>query len=168
MQFLSAFWSQPSSRYRNFQLVFTLLTLNFALPAVSYVVAPEIAAEQFSSINQLLGGGPYLAPESESRVWRYLGAANVMTLGLMCLLMQLDLRRYFVILLPLTFLKAYNATLYAGGYLTTGQPAFLAVAVFDYLTSALFVVFSRRAYADIGGRPDRDLVPPPGIRRGGR
>lgn len=158
---LRDFLRQPARRYRDFQLVFTALTLNFALPAVSYVVAPEVAAEQISRINELLGGGPYTAPESASRVWRYLGAANVMTLALMCFLLQLDLRRYFVVLLPLTFLKAYNATLFLVGGLVTGAPALVAIAIFDYLTSAAFVFFSRRAHAEIRVLDDALLVPRP-------
>jgi hypothetical protein len=164
MSILRSFFGQPHRRYRDFQIVFALLTLNFSIPAVSYVVAPEIAHEQFSRIGEMFGGGAYTAPEPASRVWRYLGAANVMTLGLMCFLMQLNLRRNYVLLGPLTFLKAYNATLFAGGFAVTGYPAFLAIALFDFLTSAAFVFFSRRAYRAIEGRPDGELVPRPGWR----
>ncbi|MCK6549093.1 hypothetical protein L6R52_24835 [Myxococcota bacterium] len=158
---MGGFFSQPSRAYRDFQIAFTVLTLNFTLPALSYIFAPEIAAEQLSQINELLGGGPYTAPESESRVWRYLGSANVMTLGLMCFLLQLDLRRYYATLFPLTFLKAFNATLFVGGFITTGAPMFLAVAIFDYVTSVAFVFFARRAHRDVAARRDDALVPRP-------
>src|SRR5687767_491616 len=109
---MGAFWRQPCRAYRNFQIAFTILTLNFAIPAVSYALTPDTAMKQWVEINDVLGGAPYLFPEAESRVWRYLGAANVMTLGLMCFLLQWNLRRYRPVLLPLAFLKGYNATLF--------------------------------------------------------
>lgn len=158
----TAFFAQPAKRYRNFQLVFTLLTLNFALPAVSYAVAPEIAQEQFARIEALLGGEPYTFNEAGSRVWRYLGAANVATLALMCLLLQLDLRRNYRMLIPLTFLKGYNASLYLLGFAADpAHRAFLAVGLFDALTCVAFVYFARTARAEIEGRPDAELVPRP-------
>ncbi len=151
MSWLRAFWTQPNRRYRDFQIVFTLLTLNFAIPAVSYVLAPQVATETFSRIGEILGGGPYRVPEHESRLWRYLGAGNVMTLAFMCALLQWDLRRYYPVLVPLTFLKACDATLLLSGYFATGYPAFVAAALFDYLTCAAFVFFARRGYAEIAG-----------------
>lgn len=158
---LRAFWRQPSSAYRNFQIAFAILTLNFFLPAISYVVAPEIAQESFSDIGRVLGGGAYGFPEAQSRVWRYLGAANVMTLALMCFLMMRDLRRYYVLLWPLCFLKGYNAALFVAGWFSTGYPAFLAVGLFDFATVAAFVHFSRAAWRRMIARPDEPLVPAP-------
>ena len=156
-----AFWRQPCRRYRDFQIAYTLLTLNFVLPAISYAVAPETAMEQLTWLNALLGGAPYTFPEAASRVWRYLGAANVMTLGLMCALLQLDLKRFYPVLVPLTFLKAYNATLFLFGFFAAPQyKVLLAVALFDYLTSAAFVFFARRARGEIEGFSGA-LVPRP-------
>jgi hypothetical protein len=156
------FWCQPCRRYRDFQVVFTLLTLNFVVPAVSYALRPEIAAAQFAAINELLGGAPYTFPEAGSRLWRYLGAANVMTLGLLCLLLQLDLRRYRASLGILVFLKSYNATLFLFGFVAATQfPALLAVALFDYATSLAFWFFATRAHHEIADRPNADLVPAP-------
>ncbi|MBI3185581.1 MAG: hypothetical protein HYZ28_25870 [Myxococcales bacterium] len=156
------FLFQPNRRYRDFQLVFTLLTANFFFPALSYVLTPEIAAEQMGRINELLGGVAIEFPEAGNRFWRYLGAANVMTLALMCLLLQLNLRRFYVVLWPLTFLKAYNATLFLFGFLAApGFRALLAVAIFDYLTSAAFVFFARRAHREIRGASEESLVPRP-------
>lgn len=161
--FLRRFFAQPARRYRDFQIAFTILTLNFAIPAASYVVAPEVAVSQFSKIGALLGGGPYAhAPgEASSRLWRYLGAANVMTLAFMCLLLQLDLRRNYRVLLPLLFLKGFNATLFVGGFATTRYPAFLVVAFVDFLTTGAFAFFAVRARRDIEARSDGDLVPRP-------
>ena len=39
------------SAYRNFQIVFTVLTLNFVIPALSYTFAPREAMEQFLAVN---------------------------------------------------------------------------------------------------------------------
>jgi hypothetical protein len=162
MTWLVRFWTQPSARYRNFQIVFAALTLNFVVPAFSYTFAPAAAMEQFLAINGLLGGAPYEFPEAASRVWRYLAAANVMTLGLSCLLLQIDLRRLFPVLVPLTFMKGYATACWLVGWLHTPQYAFfLAAAVLDLVTCGAFVWFGVRARRDIEGREDATLVPRP-------
>ncbi len=164
MDALIAFWRQPSSTYRNFQLVFTILTLNFVIPAFSYAIAPHIVAEQFNSINNLLGGQQYTFPEEMSRLWRYLGAANVMTLGLMCFMLQINLRKFKVILFPLVFLKGYNALLFLLGFFAAPEyRSLLAVALFDFLTTAAFIFFAGRAIKEIETISDQVLVPKPGI-----
>ena len=160
MNWLSSFWKQPSKRYRNFQMMFTVLSLNFLIPACTYALMPEIVGEQIVSINKTLGGAPYTFPEAQSRLWRYLGAANVMTLGLMCVMLQVNIRRFYVVLLPLTFLKAYNASLFLFGYIAAPHyPVLLVVALFDYLTSAAFLYFTIRAHRDLKNRSDEELVP---------
>ncbi|MBI2378325.1 MAG: hypothetical protein HYV07_30275 [Deltaproteobacteria bacterium] len=164
MTSVRAFLGQRCREYRDFQIAFTLLTANFFFPAISYAIAPEIASEQVSRINEILGGGPYGDPGAEVsvRFWRFLGAANVMTLALMCFLMQLDLRKYFVVLLPLTFLKAYNAGLFFLGWVFVPEHrAFLAISVFDFLSALAFVLFSRRAKRAIADLPDSELIPKP-------
>ncbi|MBI4821652.1 MAG: hypothetical protein HY791_35655 [Deltaproteobacteria bacterium] len=161
---LGRFLGQPVREYRNFQLVFTLLTANFFFPAISYAIAPEIAAQQVSRINEILGSGPYgfAGAEAGARFWRFLGAANVMTLALMCFLLQLDLRQFYVVLLPLTFLKGYNASLFFLGWVfVPTHRAFLAIALFDGLTSVAFVYFARSAHRAIMSRPELELVPRP-------
>lgn len=146
MSALTRFWRQESRAWRDFQVVFTVLSLNFIIPAFSYTFAPDVAVGQFLEVNTLLGGDPYTFPEAHSRVWRYLGAANVMTLGLMCVLLQVNLRRFFAVLVPLTFMKAYAATCWLVGWLLDpGARFFLAAAVLDYVTSAAFVFFACRA-----------------------
>ncbi|MBI4706239.1 MAG: hypothetical protein HY744_34515 [Deltaproteobacteria bacterium] len=160
MNAVAAFFAQPCRRYRNFQIVFTILTLNFTLPALSYTFAPEVAIGQFLSINALLGGTAYPVPEAASHVWRYLGAANVMTLGLCCLLLQLNLRRFYPVLLPLTFMKGYAAACWLVGWiLHPGYRFFLAAAVLDFVTCFAFVWFAGRAKVEIDGRPEARLVP---------
>ena len=159
---LRRFWSQPSGNYRNFQLVFTVLTLNFAIPSVIYIVAPELAHQQFVDMNASLGGGAYVFPEYASSFWRYLGAANVATLALMCFLLQLNLRRWYAVLLPLTFMKSLAATLWLAGWFQTPEyPAFLAAAILDYASSFAFVFFARRARLDLKELSDNELVPSP-------
>lgn len=161
MNVLKRFFGQRCRRYRNFQLVFTVLTLNFTLPALSYTFAPQVAIDQFLDINELLGGSPYLVAEAESHVWRYLAAANVMTLGLCCLLLQVNLRRFYAVLVPLTFMKGYATACWLVGWLLNpGYRFFLAAAVLDGVTCVAFVWFARRAKAEIDQHPDAPLVPP--------
>ncbi len=159
---MRAFWSQPSRAYRDFQIAFTILTLNFVIPAFGYSFAPASAMESFLAVNRWLGGAPYDFPEASSRVWRYLAAANVMTLGFMCLLLQVNLRRFGAVVVPLTFMKAYAAlSWWVGWALAPGLRFFLAAAVLDTVTCAAFVFFSGRAARDIAGRADAELVPRP-------
>lgn len=165
MNWLVRFWRQPSRRYRNFQIVFALLFLNFAIPTLSYAFTPEAAMAQFGQLNELLGGVAYQVPEAQSHFWRYLGTANVAALAFMCFLLPYDLRKYRPVLVPLTFLKATAATLWLVGYLQAPQyPAFLAAAVLDYVTSACFVYFAGRAHSAIRDVPDAALVPRPAVQ----
>jgi len=156
------FFRQPSAAYRNHQIAFTVLTLNFVVPAFTYSLLPDQALEQFMDVNRLFGGVAYPFHESESWLWRHLAAANVMTLGFMCLLLQVNLRRFLPVLVPLTFMKGYAATSWLIAFIAHSEvPLFLAGAVLDYATCIAFVTFSTRAYRDIAGRPDSDLVPRP-------
>ncbi len=156
------FLNQPSRSYRNFQIVFTVLTLNFAIPTISYIFFPEIAHEQFMQLNEWLGGSTYPIDEAQSHFWRYLGAANVATLAFMCFLLQWNLRVFLPVVIPLTFMKMLAATLWAVGWAQNPEwHAFLAAAVLDYVTSAAFIYFALRAHDDIRGREDSELVPAP-------
>jgi hypothetical protein len=143
-------------------VVFTVLTLNFVIPALTYTYSPQTAMDQFLQINGALGGAEYLFHEAGSRVWRYLAAANVMTLGLCCLLLQLDLRRLFVVLIPLTFMKAYATVCWLGGWIVSPQYMFfLAAAVLDFVTCCAFLWFSIRAKKEIETCDPSTLVPRP-------
>jgi hypothetical protein len=162
MSAVQQFFGQPCRRYRNFQIVYTILTLNFVVPALSYTFAPQVAIDQFLEINALLGGSAYEFPEAGSRVWRYLGAANVMTLGLSCLLLQLNLRRFYAVLVPLTFMKFYAAACWLVGWIQLpGYRFFLAAAILDFVTCAAFLWFATKAKAEIDGKPSARLVPRP-------
>ena len=159
---MSRFLNQPSAKYRDFQVVYAILTLNFALPSIGYIFFPEATHEQFVALNAMLGGAPYTFAEAQSSFWRFLGAANVATLAFMCAMLQWNLRRNFVVLVPLTFMKTLAATLWLAGFIDAPHyPAFLAAAVLDYVTSAMFVFFAIRARRDIDDLPDDDLVPRP-------
>ena len=156
------FWAQPSAAYRNFQLAFTVLTLNFAIPALSYTFTPEQAVAGFMWVNTALGGAPYPFDENASALWRILAAGDVAALAFMCLLLQLDLRRFYPVLVPLGFVKGYNALGLAGLFLLhTDVPLFLAGFLLDGVTCASCFFFATRAHADILNRPVADLVPRP-------
>lgn len=161
-QWLQRFWTQPNRQYRNFQIVFTALTLNFAIPSLCYVVAPEASIGQFIQLNQLAGGAEYTFPESASRLWRYLGTANVATLALMCALLQMNLRKNLAVLLPLTFMKGMAATFFLCAFLATPQyRVFLVAGIFDLFTTAAFQIFAKRAFKQIQHELDESLVPQP-------
>lgn len=162
---MTRFLTQPVAAYRDFQIAFTILTLNFAIPTLSYIFAPELAHAQFQSLNTLLGGAEYAVAEPASHFWRYLGAANVATLAFMCLLLQLDLERFAPVLLPLSFMKALAATLWLAGYLAHPEwPAFLAAALLDYLTTGAFIFFAERARRAVVQAPTAPLTPRPWSR----
>lgn len=76
---------------RTFQLVYLAIALNFIIPAISYIVAPHLAVQTMDDVNRLLGGGAW--PVEHSQVWHMLAVGNVMTLGMMCLMIMLDVER---------------------------------------------------------------------------
>jgi hypothetical protein len=162
MSSLSAFFRQPSHAYRNFHLVFTLLTLNFVIPAFSYSLSPDTAIAQYLQANAALGGIPYPFDESQSHLWRYLAAANVMTLGFMCLLLQVSLRRFYVVVVPLLFLKGYATLSWLCGFVAAPTiRVFLGAALLDGVTCLAIYFFASRAWRDIRERQDAVLVPRP-------
>lgn len=145
MSAILASWRAAPPAVRQFQAVFTFLTLNFLIPSVGYALAPEQAIDAFRGMGALLGAADY--PVSEhSLVWRTLGATNVATLGVMCLLLQLDLRRFYPVLWPLVFMKGSTALLFLGQYcFALAYPGFLAVFFWDALAVVLMVGFAPRA-----------------------
>jgi hypothetical protein len=141
--------------YRAFQLVYAFLVLNFAIPAVSYMAAPEMTIATLDRVNRALGGGPYPFAET-GQVWHMLAVGNVMTLAFMCALLLADLRRFYPVLPALAFLKAYSAlySLWIG--LHHGCPAFVAIFVLDGTTTVAMIVFARLALRAIDGAPPAD------------
>lgn len=142
------FWNQPTRRYRDFQLVYTAITLNFAVPAVSYYLDPEATIERADRIGRLLGGGDLPATE-DSKIWWVLGAGNVATLAFMCATLQRDLRRYRPVLGSLVFLKLCSAAGYANVYRETRHPFFAGASGLDLVTSAAMWFFAKRAYDEV-------------------
>jgi len=136
-----------SKSYLWFQIVFTLLSLNFLIPGLSYTFSPELAMQQLQKVNTLLGGQTVLPTSTDEFFWRYLGTANVMALAFMCLLLQFNLRRFYVVLWPLCFLKGYAAMLWLAGYIAHPQyPVFLGAFILDALSVVLFHTFAGRAH----------------------
>lgn len=145
--------------YRAFQIVYTIILLNFFIPACSYIAAPAMTVDTLDRVNRALGGGAYPFSES-SALWHMLGVGNVMTLAFMCGLLLLDVRRFFPVLPALAFLKAFSAV-YATviGFTSPSAPVFLGIGVLDGTTTVAMVYFAvigRRAIVGQGEPPDGD------------
>jgi hypothetical protein len=143
-------------QYRVFQVVYAALVVNFALPAVSYMVAPELTLHTLDRVNRALGGGAYPFAES-GQVWHMLAVGNVMTLAFMCGLLLVDLVRFYPVLPALVFLKAYSSLYSAWLGIHLACPAFLAIFALDGLTTVAMLVLAYRARAALG-----DVSPPEG------
>jgi len=59
MDSFSRFWPQPNKAYRDFQIVYSVLTLNFLFPSLVYAFDPVSAIHQLERIGMLRGGGEY-------------------------------------------------------------------------------------------------------------
>ncbi|MBI3073058.1 MAG: hypothetical protein HYY84_13170 [Deltaproteobacteria bacterium] len=158
--FIARFWKQPNKSYRNFQIVFTLLTLNFLFPALTYLVAPSMARDSIVSLGRLLGAPDYPVSE-ESLVWRVLAGTNVLTLAFTCFLLQLNVRRFFAALYPLVFMKATTAIAYLATYFVAlAYPLFWAIFLWDGLAVFLFIFFATRARRTLAtSHDDASLIP---------
>jgi hypothetical protein len=139
-----------------FQVVFALLSLEFAGFGIAYLADPAGAVRGFSRGNRFLGGihlvGPDVAP------WRYVTAIGMITVALMCAMLLVDLGRNYTMIVPVAFFKAFNAALwvwYAARYGAGRLPVFYAAAVFDCLQDLAMVVVARLAYTELiqAGRP---------------
>lgn len=138
--------------YVAFRVVYAVLTLNFVLPAISYMVAPELTLRTLDDVNRALGGGAYPFVEA-GQVWHMLAVGNVMTLAWMCALLFANLRRFYPILPALVFLKAFSALYSAWIGVRTDTPAFLAIAVLDGTTTLAMIFFAVRAKRALDGEP---------------
>ena len=141
--------------YRAFQVVYTILVLNFAIPAISYMTAPELTLQTLDHVNRALGGGAYPFVES-GQVWHMLAVGNVMTLAFMCGLLLLDVRRFYPVLPALAFLKAYSALYSAWIGVHYGCPVFLAIFALDGTTTVAMIFFAQRARRALDGEPPPD------------
>jgi hypothetical protein len=138
--------------YVAFRIVYAVLTMNFVLPAISYMVAPELTLRTLDDVNRALGGGAYPFVEA-GQVWHMLAVGNVMTLGWMCALLFVNLRRFYPILPALAFLKAFSALYSAWIGARTGTPVFLAIGVLDGTTTLAMIFFAVRAKRALDGQP---------------
>ena len=132
-----------------FRLVYLVLVLNFAIPALFYLFWPSFAIDRFEEVGRTLGDGAYPLRAGElGLVWRVLASGNVMTLAFMCGLILWDVRKYFVVLVPLVFLKGFSALAYICVYFfALPYRGFLGIFVLDSVTAIAMVVFARRAHA---------------------
>jgi len=128
-----------------FHVVYTILALNFILPVLGYIFAPEASVASFASIGEVFGVDSYPHTE-DSMFWRVLGIANVATLGFCCVLLQVDLRRWYPVLVPLIFLKSMASLGFLAAFVfAEPHPSYLAACLFDAATVAAFWFFATRA-----------------------
>lgn len=132
-----------------FHVVYTVLALNFLIPAALYAIDPAGSMASFLALDAALGGGPYPHAE-DSVVWRVLAVANVFTLGFGCVLLQVDLRRFFAALWLLLFLKASASMGFLVAFAFEGHPFQLAAFALDAVTVAAMWFFATRARAAMG------------------
>ncbi len=159
MRWLKRFWTQPNKRYRNFVIVYTLLALNFILPAFSYYIDPDAAVSSFYSIGELFDYKP--SATEDSYIWWILGAGNVMTLGVMCALILVNVRRFYAILPALVCLKGLSSLGFLIVYIAgPHNPTFMGAALLDGVSVLLMLWFAIRANRSIDRDPT-ELVPQP-------
>ncbi len=154
---VARFWNQPNPSVRNFQLVYTFLTLNFFFPALTYLFDPAQAIGQFEFLGSIFGQPTYDYKAQElGFVWRVLASGNVMTLAFMCFLLQWDVRKYYAVLVPLVFLKAYSSFAFLGVYVAAYRyhPFFL-VFLYDGLTFAAMIYFAKKAKESLAATENR-------------
>lgn len=156
-----SFWHQPNKQYRNFHIVFALLGIHFLVPSFVYAFAPASAIGQLQMAGELLGAGPYKFAEAEGGyVWRVLAAGNVFTLAFMCFMIQLNVRRFYAVLVPLVALKSYASVGFLAAYLFgPGYPPMLGVAVWDFTNVLMFLYFAHRAYWGLEEWGEESAVP---------
>ncbi|MBM3266743.1 MAG: hypothetical protein FJZ01_03755 [Candidatus Sericytochromatia bacterium] len=127
-----------------FHVVYTVLALQFLVPALIYAFAPGVAVAEYARLGPMLGGGAYPHTE-DSTLWRVLAVANVLTLAFCCALIQVDLRKWFPVLTPLVFLKGTAAVGLLLAWFAEPFPGHLAGCVLDTVTVALLLYFGINA-----------------------
>lgn len=137
------------SAVRQFKLVYGFLAVQFAIPALSYMLSPATAVDTLDKVNRALGGGPYVLREHGPSVWHMLAVGNVATLAFMCGIMAWDLARYYGMLPGLAFLKGFSALYSLGLGFVEHVPMFFGVFVLDGVTCAAIVFFARRAHREL-------------------
>ena len=137
---------------RAFHLVYTVLALNFILPTMVYIFDPTTAVGQFAGLSEMFGV-QYVHSE-DSMFWRVLAIANVATLGFCCVLLQVDLKKWFPVLTPLVFLKSMASAGFGIAFLFEPMPTYLAAFLFDGVTVLAMLFFAIAAKRELdGGEP---------------
>jgi|GEM_PF-1479895 len=140
------------------RIVYTVLVLNFFIPALSYIFAPHLAEQSIVDINTLLGGmlGGTAWPTESGELWHMLAVGNVMTLAFMCLLLLVDLERFYPVLPALAFLKGHSALYSLGLGVVHDLPGFFGVFLLDGSTTVAMLFFAIRARAAISALPPEE------------
>lgn len=129
-----------------FQLVFTYLSAQFVVGGLTYLIAPDVARGGLEDLARRLGAPDEAgAIGGESLVWRTLAGTNVLTLGVMCLLLQLDVKRFFPVLYPLVFMKAATAVAFLVTGVRLDLRVLVAVGLYDAFNVLLMLIFAPAA-----------------------
>ena len=140
-------------RVRAFRLVYLVAGAQFALPALSYAVAPHLAEESLDQLNRLLGGGAWPHLGMGGQPWHMLAVGNVATLAFLCFLIQSDLARWWAAVPALLFLKGFSALYSIVLAAQLRLPAFLGIFALDGEPSA--------ATSALRSTPARGTLPAP-------
>lgn len=154
------FWNQPNQAYRNFQLAFFLLGVHFFFPSLTYAFNPQAALNQLTwVVGHLTNASPYKFAE-DGFLWRVLAAGNVCTLAFMCFMIMANVKRFYAVLVPLCFLKAYSSIGFLITYIYAYRyPAFLGVFLWDGTNVLMFLYFAHTAYWSLEEWGEESAVP---------
>jgi hypothetical protein len=134
---------------RAFRVVYSILTLNFILPALYYCFDHEGAAATYYQLASFVGSDAGQPWSEESRFWLIMGIGNVATLGFLCFLMLKDLKANYNMLVPLCFLKGCSIVGFSLAWIIHGHPSFLIGVLFDAVTLFCMIFFARGAYREL-------------------
>ena len=149
MSDFATFWNQPNRAVRNARVLFGILTIGFAVAAVTYGIVPSLVASQFALWDRLLGGGAEY-PETQNRIWISLAAANVATLSVMSYMLWTDMEKNRAVHIPLLFMKTTSAALFVLWFaMTPGARSLLVAATSDFFTGWAIWYFPGKAYASL-------------------
>ena len=133
-----------------FHAVYTILAIQFLVPALIYAFAPDRAVGEFAALGTQFGNVAYSHSE-DSVLWRVLAVANVLTLAFCCTLIQFDLRRWFPVLTPLVFLKSMAAIGFLIAWFAEPFPGHFAGFALDAVTVGAMLAFAIAARRALDG-----------------
>jgi hypothetical protein len=121
-----------------FVVGFATLAAFFSGLGVYYLANPRGAIAALSTTNQHLGGIAIVVVDVVA--WRYTAAVGMITLGVMCLLVLVDLRRNSTMLIPAVFFKGFDVVLLVRySALHPRVPACLEFAFMDVVLVAAMI-----------------------------